>query len=542
MDGSSKKAKAVIYIRVSSSRQVDNYSLDSQETACKEYCLRQFNDNVPQERIFREEGESAKNANRTQLKKMLEYCVKHKKEIGYVVVYKVDRFARSAKDHSALSSILLSLGIILRSVTEPIGEKTNSSVFMENILASVAQFDNDVRSERARENLREAAMKGYWTNRAPIGYENCRDELKDATLRVDEKLRKPIKKFFEEFARGYYMQSEAAKLAKDCGIILKNGKPLSKNGAIKLLNRAEVYAGFICNKSTNNEIIKGRHPAIISEETCKGVKAALRRRKRKQHDIRIPKYQTLNPKYPLRRLLICSNCGRPLTASAPKGKSGKRYPQYHCTHCTKKRDKVVIKVPVKIAHEQFQELLERYEIAPYLVEVFRKIVLKRWNEDFKKATEDLGKANSRISDLKKQKQNLVDLVAKGAMDPEICNERIKEYNVEIAGLETDQKTLETLEKDKERIVDNAMSFLSDLVKTWENLSIENRVKFQIAMFPDQIKVSSKGKFGTPNVSPILKEATEVKKVSEKIGNDFGAIETTMAESGRFELPLQVAPH
>ena len=175
MDGSSKKAKAVIYTRVSSSRQVDNYSLDNQETACKEYCLRQFNDNVSQERIFREEGESAKNADRTQLKKMLEYCVKHKREIGYVVVYKVDRFARSAKDHSALSTILLSLGIILRSVTEPIGEKTNSSVFMENILASVAQFDNDVRGERARENLREAAMKGYWTNRAPIGYENCRD-------------------------------------------------------------------------------------------------------------------------------------------------------------------------------------------------------------------------------------------------------------------------------------------------------------------------------------------------------------------------------
>lgn len=320
-------------------------------------------------------------------------------------------------------------------------------------------------------------MKGYWTNRAPIGYENYRDELGDAVLKVDEKLRKPLKRFFEEFSRGYYMQSEATKLAKDCGVVLKNGKPLSKNGAIKLLNRAEVYAGFICNKSTNNEIVKGRHPAIIGEETYKGVKATLRRRKRKQHDIKIPKYQTLNPKYPLRRLLICNNCGRPLTASAPKGKSGKRYPQYHCTHCTKKKDNVVIKVPTVDAHRQFQELLERYEIAPYLVEVFRKIVVKRWNDDFKEAIKNLGEANNKIRDLKEQKAGLVDLAAKGKMEPEVCNERIKEYNAEIADLEADQKALETIEECKERIVDNAMSFLSDLVKTWENLSIENRVKF-----------------------------------------------------------------
>ena len=541
MDKAPKKTKAVIYTRVSSSRQVDNYSLATQEDICKDFCLKHLKEDVPEERIFREEGESAKTADRTQLKKMLEYCSKNRKEIGYVVVYKVDRFSRSVNDFSALKLVLAKLDIKLLSATEPIGENSNSSVLMENMLACFAQFDNDNRGERAKNGLRDAAMDGCWTNRAPIGYENCKNEFKEATLKIDENLRLPLKKFFETFAKGYYMQSEAAKLAKECGIVMKSGKPISKNGAIKLLNRAEVYAGYICNKSTNNEMVKGIHPAIISEETYKAVKAALKGRKRKQHDIKVPKYQTLNSAYPLRRLLVCSNCGKPLTASAPKGKSGKRYPQYHCTHCTKKKDKVVIKVPVEDAHEQFQELLKRYEMAPYLVGVFRKIVLKRWNEDFKEAINNLRNTNEQISTLKERKANLVDLVADGEMKPEVCNERIAEYNAKIADLEADQKALKSVEECKEKIVDNAVGFLSDLVKTWDNLSIENRVKFQIAMFPNQIVVSAKGKFGTPKVSPILEEATEIKKVSDKNGNNPEAIEHTMAEGGRFELPLQVSP-
>lgn len=62
------------------------------------------------------------------------------------------------------------------------------------------------------------------------------------------------------------------------------------------------------------------------------------------------------------------------------------------------------------------------------------------------------------------------------------------------------------------------------------------------MFPSQIKVSPKGKFGTPKVSPILKEATEIEKIFTAKEKDLSAIETIMAESGRFELPLQVSPH
>ena len=47
-------------------------------------------------------------------------------------------------DHFALRSLLKSLGISLRSATEPIDD-TSTGELMEGVLAAFAQFDNDVR-------------------------------------------------------------------------------------------------------------------------------------------------------------------------------------------------------------------------------------------------------------------------------------------------------------------------------------------------------------------------------------------------------------
>jgi site-specific DNA recombinase len=109
--------RAVVYIRVSTVGQLDNYSLDTQKRACIEYCERE---GFEVDHIFQEEGESAKTANRTQLQAMISYCAAEAKrrEIGFVVVYKVDRLARQVEDHTAIRALLARRGIQLRAVME----------------------------------------------------------------------------------------------------------------------------------------------------------------------------------------------------------------------------------------------------------------------------------------------------------------------------------------------------------------------------------------------------------------------------------------
>ena len=160
---------AVIYVRVSTKEQTENLSLPTQLRACEEYCRRQGYEILER---FHEEGESAKTTDRSQLQALLKYCRTHKGKVHFVVVYNITRFAREKYDHFALRAHLKSLGISLRSATEPIDD-TSTGKLMEGVLAAFAQFDNDVRSDRTRAGMRAALELGRWTFPAPLGYLNA---------------------------------------------------------------------------------------------------------------------------------------------------------------------------------------------------------------------------------------------------------------------------------------------------------------------------------------------------------------------------------
>ena len=121
---------------------------------------------------FHENGESAKTTDRSQLQALLKYRRTHKGKVHFVVVYNLTRFAREKYDHFALRAHLKSLGISLRSATEPIDD-TSTGKLMEGVLAAFAQFDNDVRSDRTRAGMRAALELGHWTFPAPLGYLNA---------------------------------------------------------------------------------------------------------------------------------------------------------------------------------------------------------------------------------------------------------------------------------------------------------------------------------------------------------------------------------
>src|SRR5437867_292135 len=85
------KTGAVIYCRVSTDDQLDNFSIETQERACREFCGRE---GFMVSQAF-QEARSAKTAERPRFQAMIAHCQKHRKEIAAVIVYAVSRFARS---------------------------------------------------------------------------------------------------------------------------------------------------------------------------------------------------------------------------------------------------------------------------------------------------------------------------------------------------------------------------------------------------------------------------------------------------------------
>ena len=186
--------RAVIYTRVSTEEQVrEGMSLEAQEAACREYCIRAGYSIV---RVFVEEGESAKTANRTQLKELLTFC-REDHNIGVVVVHKVDRFARLAQDHMQLRSLLAAMGVTLRSVTEPIDD-TSAGKFMEHIFAGLAEFDNNVRADRSTKGMRQKLENGYWTFPPPLGYLAGKDKQGNKSIVPDRDRAEHVRWAFEQ--------------------------------------------------------------------------------------------------------------------------------------------------------------------------------------------------------------------------------------------------------------------------------------------------------------------------------------------------------
>ena len=160
--------RAIIYVRVSTDEQVDNFSLETQENICKKEANKRGLQIV---KIFREEGRSAKTIQgRPVLLEMLEFCRRYRRQIDAVIIYRIDRISRRTQDYLTIKSRLANYQIrIISTAAEPTGDSPIEQ-FLETILAGFAQLDNDIRSERAKNGMRARFNAGLHNGIAPLGY------------------------------------------------------------------------------------------------------------------------------------------------------------------------------------------------------------------------------------------------------------------------------------------------------------------------------------------------------------------------------------
>jgi DNA invertase Pin-like site-specific DNA recombinase len=355
---------AVVYVRVSDPRQAANLSLGTQLKACEEYCRREGFQILER---FREDGESAKTTERTELQKLLRFCRSHKGRVHFVVVYNLTRFARETFDHFALRAHLKSLGISLRSATEPIDD-TSTGKLMEGVLAAFAQFDNDVRADRTRAGMTAALSVGRWTFRAPLGYLNA-PKWTGKSLVPDPERAPLIQHAFEEFASGYFSMREVLADVTRRGLTGRHGGPLGPQlfGAIL---RNPIYIGLMSVRGYGIAAQRGDFQPLVTEETFYRVQGILGGRLQ----VAVPR-ERRRPDFPLRGFVRCGACGRPLTASWSKGRT-EHYAYYHC------RGGVCRAVNVGKAELEglFVEELKWLQPTPVYMTVLKESILAGWRE------------------------------------------------------------------------------------------------------------------------------------------------------------------
>lgn len=448
---------------------------------CRDYCQR---NGYEVAEVFLEMGESAKTVDRTELQRLLLLCTNRASAIKAVVIYKLDRLSRNTDDYSQIRLLLKRYQVEIKSTSEHF-ENSPVGRFMENTIANVAQFDNDIRAERCAEGMRQAAREGRYVWGATLGYENVK-VLGKCTIAPHPILGPLIKRMFYEIATSKGPAEEVRKAMFERGLQTRAGKPVSKSTFYRMLQNP-VYAGWILKFGERH---RGHFEPLVNDEVFQAVQAALNG-KTKRHG----QHQTDNPDFPLRRFIVDEE-GRKLTGCWSQGRL-KKYPYYRFRGLKSSYNRDDFETLFEKHMERFafdEDKLKK--LAAYVRENLTKATLGRRKE--------VARLKTHIEALKARQRILVDKNLAGILSDSVLRMQLDEVEKEMG----ETNSLMVGADDSDENYEDALEFVGEYLqnpgRVWRESSLQVKIRLQVFEFPSGL-VFENGTFRTPEISFLFKE-------------------------------------
>ena len=475
------RKRAVIYVRVSTKEQVDEgNSLSTQQKICNDYAIKCEYEIAE---TFIEQGESAKTADRTELQKLLAYCADKKQGIKAVIIYKLDRLSRNTDDYSQLRLLLKRYGVEIKSTSEHF-ENNPVGRFMENTMANIAQFDNDIRSERCAGGMRDAMRDGRYVWMATVGYRNVKIAGR-ATIEQDEVMAPLILRTFELIASNIYPTEEVRRIITKEGLINKKGKPFSKAYFYTMLTN-ELFAGWIVKFGERH---RGTFTPIVSDELFNQVQRVLKHKGRKHSA-----YITDNPDFPLRKFVINQD-KKKLTGSWSKGRS-KKYPFYRFGGRGSNHNK-----------DKFEEAFMAYVNKHGFDNTKLKRLKELVRENLVKATLDQRKETDRlkkyINELTEKQTGIIKKNLDGIIPDSVLRQQLSMIDKELLNSNASLAVMPNTETNYEEAIEFLEEYLINPALVWRNAKIGVQTKLQWFQFPLGLTFENKI-FGTTEICSFYK--------------------------------------
>ncbi len=264
-----KREKRVgIYCRVSTKSMEQLQSLTAQVSH-----LTRLTATVPQwllSDVYMDIATSKTGSSRKEFNRMLEDCKSHKLEI--VITKDVSKFGRDTVEVLKAFNQLKVLGVRVIFEGNSLDTANTDSDLMVAVMESIAQAENESRSENIRMGIkyRAAAGTSKLYDRKCYGYKH--DE--EGHLVIDEEQAKNVKLIFDLYLGGQSVVGIIKELAKR-KILSPTGKEKWCKRTIDVMLSNEKYTGDVrllkSGKSEVHYLASGNNPAIISKETFEAV-------------------------------------------------------------------------------------------------------------------------------------------------------------------------------------------------------------------------------------------------------------------------------
>ena len=345
-----KKLRCYTYVRVSTSMQVDGYSLEAQRERLLRFAEFQEMEVV---REYCDAGKSGKNiSGRPEFSQMLQDIAEDRDRVDFILVFKLSRFGRNAADVLNSLQYIQDFGVNLICVEDGIDSSKDSGKLTITVLSAVAEIERENILVQTMEGRRQKAREGKWNGgQAPFGYEL---DSKNGTLTVNSKEAEIVKIIFSKFV------NEGLGADSICDYLNQHGyqkKKVKKNelnyfsrGLIMKILDNPVYIGKIAYGRTATEKVKGSrdqykrvktddymlidgiHEAIVDQELWEAARI-----RRKETGVKWNKTHSLEHEHILSGILRCPVCGSGLvgTVRRRKNKKSGEYKDdfyYKCLH------------------------------------------------------------------------------------------------------------------------------------------------------------------------------------------------------------------
>lgn len=282
---------AYAYARFSSDNQREE-SIDAQVRAISEFCDM---NNIHILRIFKDEAFSARTDKRPAFQEMFGLIKEHPAD--YLIVHKLDRFARNRSDAAFYRSKLKEAGMRLVSVLERLDDSPES-IIMEGVIEAMNEYYSANLSRESKKGMKENVLQGKRNGgKAPFGYTIVNQHL------IPNGDAEKVKKLFQMYADG----EKLADIGRKLNLPFYHYYPVLRN---------EVYIGTLKSGEWKHE---NAHEAIVDRETWNMVQ-------KRMGDASLNAANRATHFYLLSGMLVCGNCGGRITC----GNVDNKYFYYRC--------------------------------------------------------------------------------------------------------------------------------------------------------------------------------------------------------------------